>query len=81
MELRDCSTSYNESELRELRVDTRCTPAVLSRAQSHLEEPFMPSWASAVCEDWSETLELLGKNPRSLSGRLDWAIKQHFYGR
>ena len=28
-----------------------------------------------------ETLELLGKNPRSLSGRLDWAIKRHFYER
>ena len=53
----------------------------LERVQSHLEEPFMPSWASAVCEEWSETLELLGKNPRLLSGRLDWAIKRHFYGR
>ncbi len=53
----------------------------LERVESHIEEPFMPAWAHSVCREWSETLELLAKNPRSLSGRLDWAIKRHFYGR
>ena len=53
----------------------------LERVESHLKEPFMPAWASSVCQEWSESLELLAKSSRWLSGRLDWSIKRHFYGR
>jgi len=53
----------------------------LERVEEHLPRSFMPPWAPAVCREWRETLELLGKSTSWLSRRLDWAIKLRFYKR
>lgn len=53
----------------------------LELAEEHLSRSFMPIWARAVCREWRETLELLGRSPGWLSRRLDWAIKLAFYER
>jgi len=53
----------------------------LERVEENLSRSFMPPWAEAVCREWRETLELLGRSPGWLSRRLDWAIKLSFYER
>jgi proteasome accessory factor A len=51
----------------------------LTEARAHLGDPFMPAWAGQVCDRWDEVLTRLDRDPESLSGTLDWAIKLAVY--
>jgi hypothetical protein len=51
----------------------------LAMAEAHLNEPFMPPWAPAICAQWRRVLDLLERGPCAVSKVLDWAIKLSVY--
>ncbi len=51
----------------------------LALAEAHIDEPFMPPWARAVCERWRRVLDLLESGPGAVSGVLDWGMKLALY--
>ena len=51
----------------------------LAMAEAHVDEPFMPPWARAVCERWRRLLDLLESGPEAVSRVLDWGIKLALY--
>jgi len=45
-------------------------------AEAHLQSPFMPPWAEAVCRQWRQVIERLESgSPDSVATSLDWAIR------
>jgi proteasome accessory factor A len=51
----------------------------LRHAVRHLDRPFMPAWARAVCDGWSAMLDRLENGPHAVARSLDWAIKLALY--
>jgi proteasome accessory factor A len=51
----------------------------LDHARRHLDRPFMPTWATAVCDEWAAMLDRIEHAPRTVARTLDWAIKLLLY--
>jgi len=53
----------------------------LEAAQAHLDAPWMPTFAAAVCREWRRVLDMLDRDPAAACTVLDWAIKREIFGR
>lgn len=51
----------------------------LERAEEHIHDPFMPSWAGEVCRQWRTMLDRLEDGAEAVRTTLDWAIKLTLY--
>lgn len=51
----------------------------LDCARAHVEAPFMPCWAPAICDLWGAMLDRLEHGWTAVQRTLDWAIKYAVY--
>ena len=52
---------------------------LLSLAEAHIGEDFMPPWADRVCRVWRAILDRIERGPGAVAATLDWAIRYALY--
>ncbi len=72
-----CAEAALESGERRTALDIQ--RMYLEETLKHVDAPFMPVWAGAVCTEWGRVLDGLQTDPRTLSTELDWLIKRNLF--